>query len=605
MLTIMSLIGQRARLWAQSVKMHFTKKDKLYILGYNANSLNIYRSDTKCSKVIAGNVPESDCDALYSSKIYYISTRSFKSILKQIFKSVAKKSTNHTVIINTEGDDTNIALCNAFIDRIKTQCGEQPDLYNRLRVCVFGDTQYADIYSDVVDRSAGCIHFVDKYQKVAMSFIDRYPFTRFMDERHVDYSTACVKKDVDINVCMIGFGKTNQQVFLTSVANNQFVTVGDKGVQLKPVCYHIFDSVTSENDKYLNSSYYRFRNECRDVNPTDYLPLPELPASEKYYHLDVNDTRFYSTIRSIAQKSAGNVNFAIIAYGSDVENIDLARKLATKRREWGIDNLVIFVRVSDYRKDEYLLDEVNCFVFGDEKNDVYNIDKILHDKISCMAYMRNELYALESQIASGCAVNDQLIAANREQANRDWFQNKTQFERESNLYGCLSLRSKLNMIGFDYCEMDANDLPAVSEEEYLKRYAANDLPTYEANSLGKQVVSYNLNFPDSLRKNLAIHEHYRWNSFMISKGMIPSTIDQILHETTIVNGKINYTNGKNYAMRRHGNLTTFDGLVEFRKLVARRDHATEMEKDVIKYDYQLMDDAYWLLTLNGYKIVER
>ncbi len=29
----------------------------------------------------------------------------------------------------------------------------------------------------------------------------------------------------------------------------------------------------------------------------------------------------------------------------------------------------------------------------------------------------------------------------------------------------------------------------------------------------------------------------------------------------------------------------------------------EESKDVIKYDYQLLDDAYWLLTKNGYKIV--
>lgn len=89
---------------------------------------------------------------------------------------------------------------------------------------------------------------------------------------------------------------------------------------------------------------------------------------------------------------------------------------------------------------------------------------------------------------------------------------------------------------------------------------------------------------------------------MISKGMIPSTKEQILNEKR-PNGK--FTNGKNYNCRRHGNLTTFEGLVEFRQMVAQRDGADEASKDVIKYDYQIMDDAYWLLDKNGYEIIKR
>ena len=38
---------------------------------------------------------------------------------------------------------------------------------------------------------------------------------------------------------------------------------------------------------------------------------------------------------------------------------------------------------------------------------------------------------------------------------------------------------------------------------------------------------------------------------------------------------------------------------------AERDGRSEEEKDVIKYDYQLMDDAWWLLNKGGYIIVEK
>ena len=610
----MSLLGQRFWQWCQLVKARHSGKDKLYILGYNENNLDIYESDTRCSKVIVDDIDEEGCYAMYTRKILYESCKNFDKLIERIFICVDnKKIAQHTVVINTEDDDKNIIICNAFVAKIKSiECEKCGDLYNRLRICVFGDPQYADIYGDIVERSNGCIRYINKYQKIAIGFIDRYPFTKFMDERHLDYGTACVKDNVDINVCMIGFGKVNQQVFLTSVANNQFITDTKDGVKLKTVKYHIFDKQPSENNKNLNHSYYRFRNECSQVDQSKYLPMPELPAGEQYYHLDINDPAFYNAIRSALSNESG-VNFAIIAFGTDLENIDMARKLIAKRREWGISNLVIFARVEDWKKDEHMFDDKDCFIFGDDKTDVYSIDEIVCDKIFRMAHMRNELYALEYQLTKGKKLDMDLYLKTLAEANSDWFQNRKQIERESNLYCCLSLRSKLNMIGLDYCEQ-ADERVGISEEEYLDIYSKGNPIEYEMSSdvLKKNVVSYTLDFPDSLRTKLAIHEHYRWNSFMISKGVIPATTEQIETETAVVKGEIVNTNGKNYQMRRHGNLTTFDGLVEFRKIVAKRDKTPnktmeemELKKDVIKYDYQLMDDAYWLLAHNGYKIVKR
>lgn len=89
---------------------------------------------------------------------------------------------------------------------------------------------------------------------------------------------------------------------------------------------------------------------------------------------------------------------------------------------------------------------------------------------------------------------------------------------------------------------------------------------------------------------------------MISKGMIPATIEQIKNEK---DEKGKPTKGKNYRLRRHGNITTQEGLVKFRKIVARITSKSEEECDVIKYDYQIMDDAFWLLDKNGYKIVRK
>lgn len=204
-------------------------------------------------------------------------------------------------------------------------------------------------------------------------------------------------------------------------------------------------------------------------------------------------------------------------------------------------------------------------------------------------------------------INEAVIRENQFQSKKNWFITKSQLERESNLYCCLSLQSKLNLMGLRYCKVDENDLPALTEAEYLNIYAEDDMPDTQSYGLdvdGKKVVKYTLNFPDSKRKNLAILEHFRWNSFMISQGMIPASKEQILNEKVERNGKLKHTNGKNYGLRRHGNLTTFDGLVTFRQMIAKRDGGDEADYDVIKYDYQLLDDAYWLLKNCGYKIVK-
>ena len=86
---------------------------------------------------------------------------------------------------------------------------------------------------------------------------------------------------------------------------------------------------------------------------------------------------------------------------------------------------------------------------------------------------------------------------------------------------------------------------------------------------------------------------------------MPASKDLIKNEKKFVDGGYSYTNGKSYLMRRHGNLTTFAGLEEFARIVSKRDDIPLEQADVISYDYQIMDDAYWLLDKSGMKIVKR
>lgn len=605
-----SLVNQYIWCAIQETKAMILRKDKLFIFGNNAENISVYLSDKSRTKVIVDDMSDKDSERLYIKNVSFISTHSHDGIIAKIFRTALKSKKEHIIVVNTRDDEKNITICRTIINSIDRASEDaKKHLFSNTRIFVFGDPRHKAIYEDIVSSGFGCIHYVNKYLKVAIDFVDKYPFSRFMDGDQIDFETSLIKDGVDINVMLVGFGNSARQMFLTSVANNQFLKSGNDGPELKKVKYFVFDKEDAENNKNLNHDYYRYKYECSELDPEDYLPLPTQPAQEEYYKLDINDREFYNRIRSVATKGRQDANFIIIAFGSDLENMDMAQKLVEKRKEWEIENLVIFVKARAWRKEQTLLENEGCYFIGNENDVVYNIDRILNDQLFRMAQMRNEVYDLEYTISGtpGMVVDDEIIKKNHESSYRKWYMVKSQMERESSVYCCLSLRSKLNLMGLDYCEATGNDKVGLSEEEYLAIYAGDDKPDtsrYNVKANGKPIVSYTLDFKESRRKTMAIHEHQRWNSFMISKGIIPSSREQIKSERVVdENGRERYVNGKNYAARRHGNLTTFEGLVEFRRIVAARDNCSELEKDVIKYDYQLLDDAYWLLTSAGYKII--
>ena len=596
----------------EGARVQLTRKDKLLIFGYNKNSVSIYNSDCKHAKVIVDDFSREERATLYSQKIRSIATAEPNKQIAGIFaalKGNKRFNQKFDVVINTQNDNDNLALCHEFVNQLQNCTDvERKRVFGKLRVYVFGDPQFEAVYDEVVASAFGCIHFVNKYQKIATSFVNRYPLTRFMDGSQIDYDTSLLKQGVEVNVVMIGFGNVNRQIFLTSVANNQFVISDGSAVRIKPVNYYVVDKVKAENDKNLNHDYYRFASEFQNVNKDDYLPLPEPPAVEHYIQMDVNDTAFYGQVRQVVSRANNDANFVIVAFGTDLENVDLAHKLVEKRREWGVD-FTIFVKSQKVLPQEVFMDAENCYFFANEQKEVFDLGEITSDDIFRMAQMRNEIYGLEYTITHGknVVVDDNLIQANRAQAFEQWFCARSQLERDSSLYCCLSLKSKLHLMGLDYRRKEEAG-EALTEEQYLQIYAKDDLPdtsTYAQTARGKKIVHYTLDFAPSRRTTMAIQEHLRWNSFMLSKGMVPASREQIKTETVQKGGETKYTNGKNYALRRHGNITTFDGLVEFRKIVSRRENTSELSNDVIKYDYQLLDDAWWLLDENGFKIVKK
>ncbi len=596
------------------IRFMFSKKDKVIIFGNNANNHIIYKSVNDKLKLLVDKISNEDSLKLYKNNILYKDVDSYKSYIKYIVSKSVRSEYVNVIIINTEIDTKNIQICHEFINQInKLDERERYVCFAQLRIFTYGNPKYDTIYEEIMSNSFGCISYINKYKKIAVDIIEKHPFSLYLDSRFIDYKTSLLNNNFDINALLIGFGKTNQQFFLTSIANNQFMEKKDVGIDIKKINYHLFDNQPSDNSKVLNHNYNRYKNEFEQVDEGDYLQLPSHPAETTFHKLDINDTQFYNEIRYITSDSRNSVNFIVISFGSDLENLDLAQKLLCKMKEWSIDNYLILVKVRDCSNNIKFLVEDRCFIVGNESNCVYNIDSILEDKLLKMGQMRDEVYALEYELTQDAtSLTNERILEIRRNAYRSWYMKKTQLERESSIYCCLSMRSKLNLMGLDICSIDDKTKRALTEDEYLDIYAHNDLPNqnhYSKKLDGKSIIYYSIDYKDSLRKNFAIMEHLRWNAFMISKGMIPASRNDILNETNSL-GK--YTNGKNYMLRRHGCLTTFEGLIEFRKIVANRDKKNdeqlqdaENRADVIKYDYQLMDDAYWLLTKSGYKIIKK
>lgn len=588
-------------------RFHKTQGDKAIIIGNNGKSMIIYDS-CNCQKTVIGVMSKEEKEQLYVRNTHYKSYKS-ESLLgewveKEILHSVSlNKNGNQkiNIIINNDIEHANLDWCGFFVRLIEKL---NDDFANNLDIYVFGDRDFEDVYDKYEQQSKGCIHYVNEYRQLAIDFIDRYPLTEFMGKKHIDYTTSLINPETDINVCMVGFGRTNQQIFLSMIANNQFLTVDKEGNILgKNVTYHLFDKLHTGDHKNLNHNYFRYKYTFAEnkVDFDKYLPLPESPSSEHYHYLDINDVKFYEDLKLSISLDSVSINYIIVSLGVDYASIDMANKIVTKLKEWQLTNTRVFVRIRDkktFDDSKIFLDFKYCHPFGTDQDIVYDYSHIIQEKFTEMAIMRNYIYDIEHDMK-----HSRITEEERKISRLKWFINKTAIERESNVYNCLSLRNKLQLMGLDYCKKEDKTKEGLSEEKYLSIYAMNDKPDIVYDDKGNaKAIKYSLEYKDSRRKTMAMQEHQRWNAFMIMKGFIPATKDEILNETD-KDGK--HTNGKNYAMRHHGNLTTFRGLETFRKILAKRDSVPEENYDVIKYDYQLLDGAWWLLDKNGFKIIER
>lgn len=641
---VFSISAQYIWEFCQSIKTKITTKDRVYIFGSNEKNVTIFRSDNgKRSKIIVGKLDKKESIDLYLEKIPYIATPYPQKMASKILKLVKKdallgKRRKTSVIINTRSDEQNIKLCTEFWKQIcLIDESKRADVLAIFGLYAYGDPKYEAIYEDIVANANGSFHYTNEYQKIAFDFVDEYPITQFMDENYIDYETSLIKDNVDINAVFVGFGRTNRQIFVSMATNDVLVTKVDDKVSLKKINCVIFDNKDhATENKNLNHSFYRFETELKNeiktqksneelirlakeepneakrqellsgIVDTGYLPLPETVMDIESLKLDISNGSFYDKIRELVgeKEKRARLTYIVISFGTDLENIDMAQKIVEKLDEWDAKNVYVFVKARGWTKEQTSLEQENCFFIGNEAQTGFNIEKILGDEWKNLAHSRDALYSIESQIKTRDEITEELFDSVKQSIIKRWYTNLTSVQRDSNIFACLNMRVKLHLMGLDYRKRTGDENDKLSQDDYYEAYLGEGATIGgELSTSGRPILKEHceLELKDNRRGYLAIQEHLRWNAFMLSRGLVPSTISQIKAEKK--NGK--NTNGKSFGLRRHGNLTTMDGLIEFRKMIAERDGIDEYEADVIKYDYEMLDDAYWLLDNCGYEIIKK
>ncbi len=622
-----------------SIKYNLIRKhrDQVMIFGSNNKNRMIYDSAKEKGGRIYPMIlceTEGEFDELYNAGYNCINLVFKEEIAKIVKEIISSHNEKCRIVVNTLDDEKNLMLCSALCSCIRELLG--PEIretemirkakdksvkgsllekeekiiqkLDRLQAAVFGSSQFETAYQKMEADSYGIIRCTNDATIAAMDLAARYPLTEFIDrEKYID-ENGCIAKNFEINVLYIGFGDTNQALFTSNMIINQYVEADEGEIpHPKHINYFIYDKKDNKDNKNLNHHIFRYSQEFLNGLKTemyrkeDYLEIPPDPAFCTFVKTDINQNAFYEQVWTICSAVPGILNIINISLGDDLENIDLSQKLWRKIQEWALPNTHIFIKIRDADNEKLLQDFEGIYPFGDEKNTIFTMDKLFNDELENLTekkhYMNNLVKSRKGKSFQGTPEEIEI------HSRYEWHMFDA-VKKMSSRYSVLSLRSKLHLMGLDYRKKQEGERALKSNDAYFNIYANKSRPepdtAYEPVN-GKVIYRYPklLTKTDlthqSLRQNLAIQEHYRWNAFMISCGFIPASREKI---------KTEKEHGKNYMLRTHGNLTTAAGLVDFRKLAARPG-VSESSQDIIYHDFQIMDDAWWYLDMFGYEIFIR
>jgi hypothetical protein len=471
------------------------------------------------------------------------------------------------------------------------------------------------------EYALGRVRFFNPYEVCARKFMLENPVTSLIPEFWINREKARLYNAADdehreyrIGNIFIGCGYTNQHILKKSICNYQLLgtdynaLVVDKDAKkLEKQFQNSAPGLFSEKDENGKKKY---GSELKpDPDGSVYYPNPEENYNIVFADLNALTSDFYNRI---AQEIAGTGGDAamdfvsvVISLGDDKLSIETALELRQKLYERRLlkgktdgneyERVRIFVKIvkESVLTDHNLLNDKNdidseIVVFG-ALDEILNEDHIIHEKLDSIA----KRIANDYWKNAGCDGQKTNIVTK--------WDTLTEFKRDSNRYAAMSIRAKLNLLGFELMEGTkgtdrgiveaykvAYDI-AVSEKQRVEKESGKFVDFAERDDSG--------NILDNARNNLARLEHQRWNTLHLASGWTKLTKDEVTADTR-----------QDEKARQHACITTFEGLSELRQKQADAAIAENKQPSVDKalsdadtvcYDFDLMDRLFD--TLEGSK----
>ena len=438
----------------------------------------------------------------------------------------------------------------------------------------------------------------------------------FIEEGVVTPIDDKTEETKNINVVMLGFGKTSKAILKSLIMNNQFVQVVDNKYTCKKINLEIYDKSDEVFNDSLITHIEKFSELCKedffDFDP-ELGPL-ELTVEMKHKKCDVKSDASEEFLKSIIKKkNNSDFTFYIIGLSSSVDNSLVAEMLS---KIVPPSSSIIFYNVDAYN-ERLLSDSKICIPFG-FKNDILSHDNITVEDIFTLAKLNNDEY-------------------NRKSGKNNDFYAIPIIEKLSNIYKEINLRFKLNLIGLDYTKdpeieglkyrKEDSDLQEkvyldyynpslyhLSLEEIIKKELEDEDSEYsklikenteESKAKAQLLIEekkYSQYFNLNLGNALIYQEHLRWAMYYFLYDYRGMKLSDIHFDE---NGKIVH---KDIPNRRHACITSFIGIDKLHRhelqmfLDAAKDKKLS-QVETFQYDMKL-DTAYDELVELGYKIIE-
>jgi len=535
------------------------------------------------------------------------------------------KKSETRIISMSENDEVNLLTAKIVTDyivnivkpvknnngRIKLSSDQESKLETiKLFAYIMYETFDRTEHFSFIEYALGRVRFFNPYEVRARKFMLENPITSFIPASWINTKKARLYNVTDddhktkkIGNIFIGFGYTNQHILKKSICNYQLLDTDYNALIVDKDAKKLekqFQNSTPGlfNEKDVNGKIIKYGTELKpNSDGSVYYPNPEENYNINFTDLNVFSSDLYS--RVIQEISSLDFALVVISLGNDKLGIETALELRQKLYERKLlkhnaggnkcDRVRIFVKINkeSVLNDDGLLNDKNdidseIIVFGAD-DEILNEDYIINEKLDALA----KRIANDYWKNAGCDAQKTNIVTKWDAL--------TEFKRDSNRYAAMSIRTKLNLLGFELKEGTDNTADKNIYEVYKAVYGISVSEKQRAEKENGKFVDFaerddKGNIIDNARNNLARLEHQRWNTIHLASGWTKLAIEEVTAETR-----------QDEKAKQHACITTFEGLSKLREkqanAVITKNNKLSMDKalsdaDTVCYDFDVMDRLF-------------